>query len=89
MEKIDKYIIDNKADIIQERSPFGTKKMLYFLIVSTPLILFLFFITTTDYISSGDLKMAIRTFGGAFFFGFWLMYLIEKIRKNKKQQPIK
>ena len=83
INQIDKYVIDNKAIIIHEGSSFATKKMLYFLLISTPILLFLFYITTTDYISYIDLKMRIRIYGVTFILGFWIIYLIAKKRKKK------
>jgi len=81
--QIDKYVVDNKSNIIHEGSTFQTKGMLLFLTISTPIILLSFYITTTDLIESTDLNVLIRIFGCAFLVIFWLKYFIERSRKNK------
>jgi hypothetical protein len=83
LAKIDNYVIDNKSTIIHEGSVFLTKGMFLFMIISTPIVLLLIYITTTDLIEFTDLNLFIRSFGGAFLFIFWLKYIIEKNRKNK------
>jgi hypothetical protein len=81
--KIDNYFIENKSAIIHEGSVFQTKGMLLFLTFSTPIVLLLIYITTTDLIEIDDLNLFIRSFGGVFLFVFWFKYIIEKYRKNK------
>jgi len=81
--QIEKYKINNSANIIRGEFLFQKKGALGFLIILTILILLLYYITTLDLIESVDLKVFIRIFGGAFLIGFWLAYFAEMNRKKK------
>ena len=83
LAQIDKYSIDTKSNIIHEGSVFQTKGMLLFLTISTPIVLLIIYLTTTDLIESTDLIVFLRSFGVAFIFVFWFIYLIKRKRKNK------
>lgn len=74
--KLDKYKRNTNAPIIHEGSIFTTKKMLYFLSITTSIYLISFLF------EKKDLRLPIGLGGGLYLFSMWIVYVAKRNDKS-------